>query len=206
MRFVEPVFVTMFERKVPIRLVSRSMLPEIFLSHHVQCSWRRQFCVPRRLLSRFLPAPVRLSLLRRASVSGAMRVKRRHTTHDKRCHRHHHKKSYGFEFSWHNGGYPITRGPCRQVFISNIEQDGSYQQNAPQVAAIALSLLLYQLRTASVKRSRYRLCCSSAADLFGPRSNSTFSSVPLNTFGRIFAYQSFGTTGRPLSVPMSIPA
>ena len=45
MRLVEPVLVTMFESEIPILLVTRSLLLEILLSHHVQRRGRGQLCV-----------------------------------------------------------------------------------------------------------------------------------------------------------------
>src|SRR5436190_13366307 len=86
MGLVEPVLVTVFERQIPILLVTRSLLLEIRLSHHVQRRGRRQLCVARRLFSRFLADPIRLTFLRSAAVLSTMRVERRHTANDKRCH------------------------------------------------------------------------------------------------------------------------
>jgi hypothetical protein len=63
-----------------------------------------------------------------------------------------------------------------------------------------------QLLTALAKRSRYLRCRSALLSLSGPRSNSTFSIVPLKYFGNTLVYSNFGTTGRPLSVPISMPA
>jgi len=101
MRLLESVLVTMFEREVPILLVPRSLLQEIVLSHYVQLSWRRQPCVARRLLSGFFSDPICLSFLRCSAVSRTTRVERGHTAHEKRDHRHHHKKPNWFEFSRH---------------------------------------------------------------------------------------------------------
>src|SRR6476660_8304335 len=101
MRLPEPVLVTVFETEIPILLVTRSLLLEILLSHHVQRCGRGQLCVAWRLLSRFLANPICLTFLRCAAVLCAMRVEGRHTAHDKRGHCHHHKKTNRFEFSGH---------------------------------------------------------------------------------------------------------
>src|SRR5512133_2524075 len=98
MRLVEPVLVTVFESEIPILLVTRSLLIEILLSHHVQRRGRGQLCVAWRLLSRFLANPICLTFLRCSAVLCAMRVEGRHTTHDKRGRCHHYKKPHRFKF------------------------------------------------------------------------------------------------------------
>src|SRR5258705_3420654 len=101
MRLVEAVLATVFESEIPILLVTRSLLLEIFLSHHVQRRGGGQFCVAWRLLSCCLADPIRLTFLRCAAVLCAMPVERRHTTHDKRGHCHHHKKPHRVKFPGH---------------------------------------------------------------------------------------------------------
>src|SRR5215469_8449851 len=102
MRLLESVFVTMFEREVPILFVPQSLLLEIILGHHVQFCGCRELCIPWRLLSRSLADPIPRPLLRCAAMSSAMRVERSHTAHHKRRHRHHHEKPNWFEFSRHD--------------------------------------------------------------------------------------------------------
>src|SRR5206468_7708164 len=104
MHLVEPVLVTVFESEIPILLVTRSLLLEIFLSHHVQRRGRGQLCVAWRLLSRFLANPIRLTFFRCASVLCAMRVERGHTAHDTRGDCHNHKKPHRFKFPGHKFG------------------------------------------------------------------------------------------------------
>jgi len=101
MRLLEPILVAVFERQIPILFVTRSLLFEIFLGHHVQSRGRGQFCVAWRLLSRFFADPIRLPFLRCAAVFCAMRVKRRNAAHDKRHDCHYHKEPSWLEFSDH---------------------------------------------------------------------------------------------------------
>jgi hypothetical protein len=101
MRLLEPVLVSVFERQIPILFVTRAMLLEIFLGHHVQSRRRGQFCFAWRLLSRFLADPIRLPFLRCAAVLCAMRIERRNAAHDKRRDGHNHKEPNGLEFSGH---------------------------------------------------------------------------------------------------------
>ncbi len=94
--------------------------------------------------------------------------------------------------------------------VQKIKNDNSLSkfQKIEQIKAIhqLLTRATAQFRTALARRSKYLRCRSSVLTLAGPRSNSTFSIVPLKYVGNTLAYRSFGTTGRPLSVPMSIPS
>jgi hypothetical protein len=101
MRLLEPVLVTVFEGEIPIRLISRSLLLEILLSYHVQLRSGGQFCIERRLLSRFLADPICLPFLRCAAVLCALRLERRHTRHDERRDGYHHKKPHRLKFPGH---------------------------------------------------------------------------------------------------------
>ena len=102
MHFPESLLVTVFESQVPVLLVARPSLLEIFLRHHVQFGCCRQFCASRRLLSGFLSDPISSPLLRRSAVSCTMSVERRHTTHHEGCHCHHHKETQRLKFSRHD--------------------------------------------------------------------------------------------------------
>src|SRR5438046_2740390 len=91
MRLSESVRVPLFESLLPSlqpdrwrkisELVASPLVLEILLSHHVQLSGARQFCVARGLLARFLPNFVRRPLLRCSAMSGAMSIKHRHAAH-----------------------------------------------------------------------------------------------------------------------------
>jgi hypothetical protein len=109
-RLLEPVRVTVLEGQIPPLLVAGPPPLEIFLSHHVQVSVRRQFCLRRRLLSRLLADRLSRPLLRRSAVSRAMSVERRHPTHDERRRSHHHKKTYRFELSGHTTSFFLIPG------------------------------------------------------------------------------------------------
>jgi len=114
MRLSESVRVPLFESLLPSlqparwrkisELVASPLVLEILLSHHVQLSGARQFCVARGLLARFLPNFVRRPLLRCSAMSGAMSIKHRHAAHDKSRHSHQHKESHWLEFSGHESG------------------------------------------------------------------------------------------------------
>ena len=80
----ESIVVTVFERQVPTLLVAGPLLLEILLSHHVQLGIGRQYCLRRRLLSRFQPDRIRRLLLRSSTVSGAMSLECSYPTHDER--------------------------------------------------------------------------------------------------------------------------
>ena len=90
--------------------------------------------------------------------------------------------------------------------ITSVKPSGKVSVLNPRASTKVLPLRVSQLRTALAKRSRYMRCRSLALVLAGSRSNSTFSIVPLKYFGSTLAYSNFGTTGSPLSVPISIPA
>src|SRR5438067_6528625 len=71
-RPLEPLLVIVFKSHVPILLIARSLLFEIFLSHHVQFGGRRQFCVAGRLLSGFLSDPISRPFFRGSAVRCAI--------------------------------------------------------------------------------------------------------------------------------------
>src|SRR5919106_1108540 len=104
MRLPESILVTVFECEIPIGLIARSLLFKILLRHHVQAGGRRQFCVARCLLSRFLADPIRLPFLWCTPVLCATRVERRNTAHNKSRNCHQHKKTYRLKFRGHSLG------------------------------------------------------------------------------------------------------
>lgn len=111
MRFLEPVRIPVFESLLPslqptcsrriLELITRTLVLEILLRHHVHLSVRRQLRVARRLLSRLFPDLIRRPFLRRSAMSPEMSVKHHHATHDERRHSYQHREAHRLELSRH---------------------------------------------------------------------------------------------------------
>src|ERR1043166_3683547 len=101
MRPFESSLVTIFKAQVQILLITGSFSPEMFLSHHVQLGWVRQFCPGRRIHSRFFSNGVTRPLFRAAAVSRAMSIKRGKAAQEEEEHGHQRKKTHRFKFSGH---------------------------------------------------------------------------------------------------------